>query len=135
MLIVSALLLGLFKPSSITGSYIYFIITRFSVFFKHYFHRPFHSPGCFTVPDIPLVILTSPDSVVRLYSSTSAKYNKPVVANPNQLQDYYHHPTPFFPTGFNYSSSEKPRAQERFLKIKTLDLEVSKTLERGRAKN
>jgi len=34
-----------------------------------------------------------------------------------------------------YSSSEKPRAQESFLKIKTLDLEVSKTLERGRAKN
>ena len=35
----------------------------------------------------------------------------------------------------SYSSSEKPRAQESFLKIKTLDLEVSKTLERGRAKN
>ena len=35
----------------------------------------------------------------------------------------------------SYSCSEKPRAQESFLKIKTLDLEVSKTLERGRAKN
>ena len=42
---------------------------------------------------------------------------------------------PIIASPLGYSSSEKPRAQESFLKIKTLDLEVSKTLERGRAKN
>ena len=35
-------------------------------FFKHHFYQLFHSPGCFTVPDGQLLILTIRDNGVRL---------------------------------------------------------------------
>ena len=63
---------------------------------------------------------------IMLFVSDTIFYFKPLAT----LQPfYYRYSIPL------YSCSEKPRAQESFLKIKTLDLEVSKTLERGLTKN